>query len=74
MSERQDKQFDCVDAIRDMRTQLSEEMSHATTFEERLAWLRAIQYSDPFLQHLQHEATQKSVRRAGLSEKDPGLG
>jgi hypothetical protein len=70
MSDRKKEEFDCVETIRGIRTQLSKEMTHTTTFEERLTWLRSIQYSDPFLKHLQQEAAQKSGQRANVSEKD----
>jgi len=70
MNDRLDDEFDCVGTVRDIRTQLSKEMTHTTTFEERLAWLRSIQYSDPFLKHLQHEAARKSGRRADVSKED----
>lgn len=65
MSEAPCKSFDCVETMRRIRTQLAEEMSHATTFDERLQWLRSVQYSDPLLQRLQHEAAQQPLAPAG---------
>lgn len=61
MSEAAGKSFDCVAVMRRIRTELAEEMRRATTFEERLMWLRSIQYSDPLLQRLQQEALQQPL-------------
>lgn len=73
MSEAAGKSFDCVEVMRRIRTELAEEMRCATTFEERLRWLRSIQYSDPLLQRLQQEALQQTLAPGGEGGEGGGV-
>ncbi len=59
MSKPSSKTFDCVQSMRQIRDRLSAEiadMSH----EELVRWLRAHQYSDPFLQRLAEKAAHQA--------------
>jgi hypothetical protein len=57
MSEPPSKTFDCVQSIRQIRDRLSAEIAEMS-YEELIHWLRAHQYSDPFLQRLADKAAQ----------------
>ncbi len=57
MSNPPSKSFDCVQSMRQIRDRLSAEiadMSH----DQLVRWLRAHQYSDPFLRGLAEKAAQ----------------
>ncbi len=60
MTERSDKSFDCVAMMRRIRDELSEEIGRLTSFEEKIAWLRSFQHTDPVLQRLQSLAAQQA--------------
>ena len=59
MNEPSSKPFDCVQSMRQIRDRFSAEiadMSH----DGLVHWLRAHQYSDPFLQRLAEKAAQQA--------------
>lgn len=60
MSETSEKSFDCVAMMRRIRDDLSQEMSHLTTFEDKVAWLRSFEHTDPLLRRLQASAAQQA--------------
>lgn len=60
MSERSQKTFDCVEMMRKIRDDLSEQLAHLETFEDRLKWLRTFQHTDPLLQKLQRLAAEQA--------------
>lgn len=60
MSKTSEKSFDCVQVMRRIRAELSEELNQLPTFEDRIHWLQSFQHSDPLLQRLQREAAQQT--------------
>ncbi len=62
------KTFDCVQSMRQIRDRLSAEIAEMS-FDELAQWLRAHQYSDPFLQRLAERAAQQAdvAERASAS-------
>jgi hypothetical protein len=68
MTKASSKSFDCVQSMRQIRDRLSEEiadMSH----DDLAQWLRAHQYSDPFLQRLAEKAAQQADAAAAASRR-----
>ncbi len=59
MSKPSSKTFDCVQSMRQIRDRLSAEIADMT-YDELAQWLRAHQYSDPFLQRLAEKAAQQA--------------
>ena len=59
MNEPSSKIFDCVQSTRQIRDRLSAEVAEMS-YDELAQWLRAHQYSDPFLQRLAERAAQRS--------------
>ncbi len=59
MSKPSSKTFDCVRSMRQIRDRLSAEIADMT-YDELAQWLRAHQYSDPFLQRLAAKAAQQA--------------
>ena len=59
MSKYSSKTFDCVQSMRQIRDSLSAEIADMT-YDELAQWLRAHQYSDPFLQRLAEKAAQQA--------------
>jgi len=59
MSEPSSKNFDCVLSMRQIRDGLSAEIADMS-YDELAEWLRAHQYSDPFLQRLSEQAHQQA--------------
>jgi hypothetical protein len=53
------KTFDCVQSMRQIRDGLSAEIAEMS-YDELAQWLRAHQYSDPFLQRLAERAAQQA--------------
>jgi hypothetical protein len=53
------KTFDCVQSMRQIRDRLSAEIAEMS-YDELAQWLRAHQYSDPFLQRLAEKAAQRA--------------
>ena len=62
------KTFDCVQSMRQIRDRLSAEIAEMS-YDELAQWLRAHQYSDPFLQRLAERAAQQAdvAERASAS-------
>ncbi len=60
MSESAKKTFDCVEMMRKIRDDLSEQLAHLETFEDRLKWLRTFQHTDPLLQMVQRMAAEQT--------------
>ena len=63
MSERIVKNFDCVQAMRQARDQLSAEIA-AMSYDELVSWLRGHRYADPGLQRLAEKAAQQATEAA----------
>jgi hypothetical protein len=59
MSKSSSKTFDCVQSMRQIRDRLSTEIADMS-YDELAQWLRAHQYSDPFLQRLAEKAAQQA--------------
>ena len=59
MSDLASKTFDCVQSMRQIRDRLSAEIADMS-YGEMIHWLRAHQYSDPFLQRLAEKAAQQA--------------
>lgn len=59
MSNSPSKTFDCVQSMRHIRDRLSAEIADMS-YDELAHWLRAHQYSDPFLQRLAEKAAQQA--------------
>ncbi len=59
MSKPSSKTFDCVQSVRQIRDRLSAEIADMT-YDELAQWLRAHQYSDPFLHRLAAKAAQQA--------------
>jgi len=59
MSRLPSKTFDCVESMRQMRDRLSAEIGDMG-YDELAQWLRAHQYSDPFLRRLAEKAAQQA--------------
>ena len=58
MSKPSSKTFDCVQSMRQIRDRISAEVADMS-YDELTQWLRAHQYSDPFLQRLAEKAAQQ---------------
>ncbi len=54
------KAFDCVQSMRQIRDRLSTEIA-GMSYDELAQWLRAHQYSDPFLQRLAERLPNKPM-------------
>lgn len=65
MSKTSDKGFDCVQLMRRVREELSEEINRFPTSEDRIQWIQSFQHSDPLLRRLQTEAAQHTHPAAG---------
>ncbi len=59
MSKPSSKTFDCVQSMRQIRDSLSAEIADMS-YDKLAQWLRAHQYSDPFLQRLAGKAAQQA--------------
>jgi len=59
MSRPSSKTFDCVRSMREARDRLSTEIVNMS-YDELANWLRAHQYSDPFLKRLAERAAQQA--------------
>ena len=59
MNKPSSKTFDCVQSMRQIRDRLSAEVADMS-YDELAQWLRAHQYSDPFLQRLAEKAAQQA--------------
>ena len=59
MSSSKSETFDCVQSMRQIRDRLSAEIADMS-YDELAEWLRAHQYSDPFLQRLSEQAHQQA--------------
>ncbi len=59
MSKPSSKTLDCVRSMREIRDKISAEIA-AMSYDELAQWLRAHQYSDPFLQRLAEKAAQQA--------------
>jgi hypothetical protein len=59
MSKPSSKTFDCVQSMRQIRDRVSAEVAEMS-HDELAQWLRAHQYSDPFLQGLAEKAAKQT--------------
>jgi len=65
MSEASDKGCDCVQVMRRIREELSEEMNRLPTSEDRIRWIQSFQHSNPLLRRLQTAVVQQSHAPVG---------
>jgi hypothetical protein len=68
MSKPSSKTFDCVQSMRQIRDRISAEVADMS-YDELAQWLRAHQYSDPFLQRLAKKAAQQADAAGDASRR-----
>lgn len=68
MSKPSSKTFDCVQSMRQIRDRISAEVADMS-YDELAQWLRAHQYSDPFLQRLAEKAAQQADAAGDASRR-----
>jgi hypothetical protein len=66
MAKPSSKTFDCVQSMREIRDKISAEIAEMS-YDELARWLRAHQYSDPFLQRLAEKTAQQADAEDRLS-------
>lgn len=60
MSKSTPKAFDCVQSMRQARSELNAEIGDKS-YEDMVRWLRSYQYSDPFLRRLAERAAGQAA-------------
>lgn len=65
MSKTSDRGFDCVQVMRRIREELSEEVNRLPSSKDRIQWIQSFQHSDPLLRRLQREAAQHAHPAVG---------